>query len=59
MRKKELTKKELRAARFLVEAMRANGIPFETAADIVGMRLTYLRKFSISNVEKVFSYLDA
>ncbi|MFI0395850.1 hypothetical protein ACFXP9_06175 [Paracoccus sp. p1-h21] len=56
---KKLTKKELRATQFLVEAMRGNGIPYETAVDIVGMRLTHLRKFSIQNVEKVFSYLYA
>lgn len=56
--RKKLTKKELRAARLLVEAMRANAISYETAADIVGMRLTYLGKFSIPNVALVFSYLD-
>ncbi len=56
--RKKLTKKELRAARLLVEAMRANAISHDTAADIVGMRLTYLGKFSIPNVALVFSYLD-
>lgn len=50
----KLTKKELRATRTLVDVLRTNGISFENAAMIVGMRLKYLCAFSISNVALVF-----
>ena len=51
---RKLTKKELKATKALVRALSENGISFEAAAEIVGMRLTYLGAFSIPNIERVF-----
>jgi len=51
---RKLTNKELQATRTLAQTLTESGVSFETAATIVGMRLTYLGAFSIPNVEQVF-----
>ena len=52
--KKALTKTELRATQTLAKMLRESGLRYETAVEIVGMRLTYLGKFSIPNLAQVF-----
>lgn len=49
-----LTKTELRATRTLAQMLMESGVNFETAAEIIGMRLKYLGAFSIPNVARVF-----
>lgn len=51
---RKLTKTELRATRMLSKMLMESGVTFETAANIVGMRLKYLGAFSIPNVARVF-----
>lgn len=51
---RKLTKHELRATRTLAQTLMESGISYESAVFIVGKRLTYLRKFSIANIQQVF-----
>uniref|UniRef100_UPI0040470FF3 hypothetical protein n=1 Tax=Yoonia sp. TaxID=2212373 RepID=UPI0040470FF3 len=51
---RKLTKQELRSTRTLAQTLIESGVSFDKAAEIVGMRLTYLGAFSIPNVARVF-----
>lgn len=53
-KKKKLTGKEATRVRLLANGLMLNDVSYETAATIVGMRLSYLGKFSIPNLEIAF-----
>lgn len=49
-----LTKRELGSVRTLANMLSASGLSYEATVYIIGMRLSYLKAFSISNLERVF-----
>lgn len=51
---RKLTKTELRGVQTLTQTLMESGIEFETAAEIVGIRLKYLDAFPIPDVARVF-----
>lgn len=51
---RKLTKRELGSVRTLANILSDSGLSYEATAYIIGMRLSYIKAFSIANLEQVF-----
>lgn len=51
---RKLTKRELGSVRTLANMLNDSGLSYEATVYIIGMRLSYLKAFSIANLEQVF-----